>query len=155
MHYCATVSASNFQVLICSGWRDSTLRTFIRILAGPARTCVWYYITEDITRISTTAAVSFSVAVRRARSTLVISSDVHPSDVHPSPQRCYHFGHHASRRPAAVQAAGEAPYRYTYKTDDNGNAMFHKKLEFQRYPPKKICTARYEHKSSIFFFNFS
>ena len=25
---------------------------------------------------------------------------------------------------------------------------FHKKLEFQRYPPKDFCTARYEHKSS-------
>ena len=25
---------------------------------------------------------------------------------------------------------------------------FHKKLEFQRYPPKYFCTARYEHKSS-------
>ena len=25
---------------------------------------------------------------------------------------------------------------------------FHKKLEFQRYPPKDLCTARYEHKSS-------
>ena len=25
---------------------------------------------------------------------------------------------------------------------------FHKKLEFQRYPPKDICTARYERKSS-------
>ena len=29
---------------------------------------------------------------------------------------------------------------------------FHKKLEFQRYPPKDLCTAHYEHKSSIFFF---
>ena len=54
MHYCATVSASNFQVLICSGRRDSTFknlyplfgspsscvrlsRTFIRFLARPAR----------------------------------------------------------------------------------------------------------------------
>ena len=27
-----------------------------------------------------------------------------------------------------------------------------KKLEFQRYPQKDFCTARYEHKSSIFFF---
>ena len=25
---------------------------------------------------------------------------------------------------------------------------FHKKLEFQRHPPKDFCTARYEHKSS-------
>ena len=25
---------------------------------------------------------------------------------------------------------------------------FHKKLEFRRYPPKDLCTARYEHKSS-------
>ena len=25
---------------------------------------------------------------------------------------------------------------------------FHKKLEFQRYPPKDFCTARYERKSS-------
>ena len=25
---------------------------------------------------------------------------------------------------------------------------FHKKLEFQRYPPKDFCTARYEHKPS-------
>ena len=25
---------------------------------------------------------------------------------------------------------------------------FHKKFEFQRYPPKDFCTARYEHKSS-------
>ena len=37
MHYCATVSASSFQVLIYSGWRNSTLRSFIRFLVGPAR----------------------------------------------------------------------------------------------------------------------
>ena len=34
MHYYTTVSASSFQVLICSGWRNSTLRSFIRFLAG-------------------------------------------------------------------------------------------------------------------------
>ena len=33
-------------------------------------------------------------------------------------------------------------------TGDNGNAMFHKKLEFQRYPPKDFCTACYERKPS-------
>ena len=33
---------------------------------------------------------------------------------------------------------------------------FHKKLEFQRYPPKDLCTARYERKSSKKnFWNFS
>ena len=37
MHYCATVSTWIFQVQICSGWRDSTLRTLIRSSAGPAR----------------------------------------------------------------------------------------------------------------------
>ena len=31
----------------------------------------------------------------------------------------------------------------------------HKKLEFQRYPPKDICTARYERKSSEKKTNFS
>ena len=34
------------------------------------------------------------------------------------------------------------------ETGDNRNAGFHKKLEFQRYPPKDFCTARYELKSS-------
>ena len=29
-----------------------------------------------------------------------------------------------------------------------GTRCFHKKLEFQRYPPKDFCTARYERKSS-------
>ena len=29
---------------------------------------------------------------------------------------------------------------------------FHQKIEFKRYPRKDFCTARYEHKSSIFFF---
>ena len=43
MHCCATVSASNFQVLICSGWRASTLGSFIRFLAGPARTSRYYF----------------------------------------------------------------------------------------------------------------
>ena len=42
MHYCATVSASNFQVLICSGSRASTLGSFIRFLAGPARTILFF-----------------------------------------------------------------------------------------------------------------
>ena len=37
VHYYARVIASNFQVLICSGPRDTTLRTFITFLAGPAR----------------------------------------------------------------------------------------------------------------------
>ena len=37
MFYCETVSASNFQVLICSGSRASTWGSFIRFLAGPAR----------------------------------------------------------------------------------------------------------------------
>ena len=35
-HYCTTVSDSSFQVLICSSWRYSTSRTFVRFLAGPA-----------------------------------------------------------------------------------------------------------------------
>ena len=43
---CATVSASNFQVLICSDWRDSTWTSFIRYLAGPTRT-ILDYITGD------------------------------------------------------------------------------------------------------------
>ena len=38
MHYFATVSASSFQVIICSGSRASTLGSFIRFLACPART---------------------------------------------------------------------------------------------------------------------
>ena len=29
---------------------------------------------------------------------------------------------------------------------------FHKKLEFQRYPPKDFCTARYDDKSSKKYF---
>ena len=33
-------------------------------------------------------------------------------------------------------------------TGDNGNAMLPKKSSnFRRYPPKDLCTARYEHKS--------
>ena len=42
MHYCATVSASNFQVLSCSGWRYSTSWSFTRFLAGPARIHFWW-----------------------------------------------------------------------------------------------------------------
>ena len=37
MHYGARVSASNFQVIVCSGSRDTTLRTVVLILAGPVR----------------------------------------------------------------------------------------------------------------------
>ena len=37
MHRCATVSASNFQALICSDRRASTSGSFIRFMAGPAR----------------------------------------------------------------------------------------------------------------------
>ena len=37
MNHCATVSAFNFQVLICSDGRASTSGSFIRFLAGPAR----------------------------------------------------------------------------------------------------------------------
>ena len=39
-HCCATVSASNFQVLICSGWRVSTLESSTRFSAGPALMCL-------------------------------------------------------------------------------------------------------------------
>ena len=35
--HCARVSASNFQVIVCSGSRDTTLRTVVLILAGPVR----------------------------------------------------------------------------------------------------------------------
>ena len=52
--------------------------------------------TNYIIRTSTTAAVSHPL------STLGISSDLYSP-----PQCCQHFGHHSSRRPAAVQAAGE------------------------------------------------
>ena len=40
--YCATVSASNFQVLICSAWRSATSGSYIRFLADPARTDIIY-----------------------------------------------------------------------------------------------------------------
>ena len=43
MHYRATVSASNFQVLICSGWWDSTLWSFIRFFGWTSswsKTCI-------------------------------------------------------------------------------------------------------------------
>ena len=38
VHHCARASDYNFQILICSSSRYTTLRTFIRFLAGPART---------------------------------------------------------------------------------------------------------------------
>ena len=44
MPFCATLSASNFEVLMRSGRRDSTLRTFICFLAGPAREMFEYVI---------------------------------------------------------------------------------------------------------------
>ena len=41
MHHCAKVSASNFQVRICSGRRASTSGSFVRFLAGSARSTSW------------------------------------------------------------------------------------------------------------------
>ena len=51
MHYCcAAVSASNFQVLICNGWRNSTLESFIRFLDDPARMiCILILTYADLT----------------------------------------------------------------------------------------------------------
>ena len=44
--------------------------------------------------------------------------------------------------------AGGAKYKKGLIPLTMETRCFHKKLEFQRYPPKYFCTARYEHKSS-------
>ena len=52
--------------------------------------------------------------------------------------------------------AGGAKYKKGLIPLTMETRCFHKKLEFQRYPPKYFCTARYEHKSSKkMFSNFS
>ena len=84
---------------------DCLLQPYLNEYAG-------YYVTEEDTcQYNCSGSLTFSVTVCRALSTLGISSDLH---LHPSPRRYQHFGHHVSRGPAAVLAAGESPL-YLYK----------------------------------------
>ena len=78
----------------------------------PRATIKYYYsyccVTEDTYVRLSVPQQSLPFSVGSMEST-VAPLGIKP-DLFLSPQRCYkHFGHHASPRPAAVQAAGEAP----------------------------------------------
>ena len=49
-----------------------------------------------------------------------------------------------------ILVSSRSPFRYKLRIGQvtMKRRCFHKKVEFQRYPPKDFCTARHEHKSS-------